>query len=85
MSIFTLGHLPVLPVQVVATVVSVGEYMSTSTMQELRYTLLTDGTSDAVLLHHLTWLLRQYTERAVQSAWADLTRSPIFPRPQIQR
>lgn len=56
-----------------------------STMQELRYTLLTDGTSDAVLLHHLTWLLRQYTERAIQPTWADLTRSPIRPQNLTER
>ena len=29
-------------------------------MQELRYTLLADGSSDRALLPILTWLLRQY-------------------------
>lgn len=41
---------------------------------ELRYTLVTDGPSDQILLEPLTWLLRQHisSKTAVQPSWADL-------------
>jgi len=45
----------------------------------IRYTLLTDGTSDAVLEHHLTWLLQQHTQSALRPQWADLSRYPHPP------
>ncbi len=44
-------------------------------MTELRYTLVTDGSADAVLIPILTWLLRENgVEYAIQSEWADLSR-----------
>jgi len=42
-------------------------------MNELQYTLVTDGSSDATLIPILTWLLRENGIRyAIQSQWADL-------------
>jgi len=43
-------------------------------MRNLRFTLVTDGSSDRVLLKPLTWLLRQHVDRdiAFQLEWADL-------------
>jgi len=42
-------------------------------MKELRYTLVTNGSSDTALLPILTWLLRsQGTSCAIQAQWADL-------------
>jgi hypothetical protein len=41
-------------------------------MRELRYTLVSDGASDQVLLPILTWLLRANGVRcAIQPEWAD--------------
>lgn len=55
-------------------------------MNELRYTLLSDGVSDRALVHILTWLLREHrVERAIQSEWADLWRLPIKPRGLVER
>ena len=50
-------------------------------MNDLKFTLLTDGSSDEVLLRHLQWLVRRNIglETTIQSEWADL-RS-IHPRP----
>ncbi len=43
-------------------------------MNDLRFTLIADGSSDRVLLHHLEWILRQTLGPlvAVQPEWADL-------------
>jgi len=42
-------------------------------MKELRYTLLSDGSSDEALLPLLTWLLQAHlVECAIQPKWADL-------------
>lgn len=42
-------------------------------MNELQYTLITDGSSDATLIPILTWLLRENgIHYAIQSQWADL-------------
>lgn len=50
-------------------------------MEELRYTLLSDGPSDKALMPILTWLLRQYvTNLPIQSRWSDLRRLPRPPR-----
>jgi hypothetical protein len=50
-------------------------------MRELRYTLLSDGSSDRALLPILTWLLReQGVDYAIQPDWADLRRLPSPPR-----
>lgn len=54
-------------------------------LRELRFTLLTDGSSDAVLQYHLEWLLRQHTQVALQPAWADLSRVPRAPRTLAER
>ena len=44
-------------------------------MSELRYTLLSDGSSDRALIPILTWLLQtQGVVRAIQSEWAELRR-----------
>lgn len=49
-------------------------------MNELRYTLLTDGTSDDALKPLLNWILReQGLASAIESDWADLRR--VNPRP----
>ena len=45
-------------------------------MRELRYTLTTDGSSDAALLPILTWLLQTNgVSCAIQAEWADLRQS----------
>lgn len=54
-------------------------------MQELRYTVVSDGSSDANLLPILTWLLRKNgVNIAIQSQWADLRRLRI-PIKDFQR
>jgi hypothetical protein len=56
-------------------------------MNDLRFTLTTDGSSDIVLLHHLRWLLRQVLEEgvAIQSQWADLRSLRQAPRGLSER
>jgi len=55
-------------------------------MRELRYTLLSDGSSDRALIPILTWLLRQHVpDTALQSEWADLRRLPEPPRKLAER
>lgn len=50
-------------------------------MEELRYTLLSDGPSDKALIPILTWLLRQhFPSLPIQSRWSDLRRLPRPPR-----
>lgn len=51
-------------------------------MKTLRYTLISDGSSDRALQHHLTWLLRQHLPdgTAISSEWADFR--PVTPRPR---
>ena len=50
-------------------------------MKEIRYTLLTDGSSDKALLPILSWLLYEHCPRyAIQNQWADLGRLPIPPK-----
>ncbi len=42
-------------------------------MKELRFSLVTDGSSDVALLPILRWLLRQHLpEHALQGTWADI-------------
>ncbi len=44
-------------------------------MMELRYTLLSDGSSDKALIPILDWLLKTHLNNlAIQSQWADLRR-----------
>ncbi len=46
-------------------------------MNEIQYTLLSDGPTDKALMPILTWLLHQHLpHRAVQREWADLRRLP---------
>ena len=50
-------------------------------MKQLRYTLLSDGSSDRGLLPILRWLLAQHLPaHAILSDWADLRRVPCPPR-----
>jgi hypothetical protein len=44
-------------------------------MKEIRYTLITDGSSDRALMPILTWLLIELGVKiAIQPTWADFTR-----------
>ena len=43
-------------------------------MDRLEFTLLSDGSSDAILLRPLTWLLEQHLSVPVNGTWADLRR-----------
>ncbi|EDX78093.1 hypothetical protein MC7420_7831 [Coleofasciculus chthonoplastes PCC 7420] len=55
-------------------------------MKEIRYTLLSDGSSDKALLPILTWLLRLHgVECAIQSQWADFRRLPQQPQDHSKR
>jgi hypothetical protein len=50
-------------------------------MDEIRYTLISDGPSDRALLPILTWVLREKGKVSlVQSEWADLRRLPQPPQ-----
>jgi hypothetical protein len=51
-------------------------------MRELRYTLVSDGSSDRALMPLLTWLLRQHLgdDCPIQPVWPDLTRLPRRPK-----
>ena len=54
-------------------------------MTELRYTLVTDGSSDIALIPILTWLLRENgVAYAIQPAWADLNRIPHQERRRLE-
>ena len=53
-------------------------------MDELRYTLVADGSSDAALLPILDWLLIENGVRCpIQPAWADLEALPLPARPGL--
>ena len=55
-------------------------------MDELRYTLLSDGPSDQALMPMLTWLLRQHLPcLPIQPRWADLRRLYCPPRALYER
>lgn len=55
-------------------------------MQEIRYTLITDGSSDRALMPILTWLLIELgVNIPIQSAWADLARLPHPPKKLADR
>ncbi len=49
-------------------------------MERLDFTLLTDGSSDAILVHPLTWMLQQHCRFAINGTWADLRRLPKPPK-----
>ena len=54
-------------------------------MTELRYTLVTDSSSDIALIPILTWLLRENgVAYAIQPAWADLNRIPHQKRRRLE-
>jgi len=55
-------------------------------MDEIRYTLISDGSSDRALLPILTWVLREKGDvRRVQPEWADLGRLPQPPQKLRER
>lgn len=55
-------------------------------MKEMRYTLLTDGSSDRALIPILSWLLYKHCpEYAIQPEWADLGRLPRPPKRLSER
>ncbi len=55
-------------------------------MKEIRYTLLTDGSSDKALIPILSWLFYQYCpDYAIQPEWADLRRLPRPPKKLSER
>ena len=55
-------------------------------MDEIRYTLISDGPSDRALLPILTWVLREKGKVSlVQSEWADLRRLPKPPQSLSER
>ena len=59
-------------------------------MNSLKFTLLTDGSSDQVLIRHLEWLVHRHLPQTttVQSEWADLRtlrEKPIGLAERIQR
>lgn len=50
-------------------------------MKTIRYTLLSDGSSDRMLMPLLDWLLSQHCpESVIESVWADLGRLPKPPK-----
>ena len=49
-------------------------------MNRLRYTLISDGSSDRMLLPVLDWLLMQHSEEVFVPQWADLARLPRPPK-----
>ena len=52
----------------------------------LRYTLLTDGRSDQVLMYPIEWLLRIHAPaRTTDGNWADLAVLPVPPKGLPQR
>ncbi len=49
-------------------------------MKSLRYTLVTDGSSDKALLPIIDWLLKEYRPNVpLAGVWADLARLPKPP------
>ncbi len=49
-------------------------------MRPIRYTLLSDGSTDKVLLHHLRWLMvANGGDRPLEPMWADLRSLPRPP------
>jgi len=52
----------------------------------LRYTLITDGSSDKALLHIINWLLEQHFPNiAYQDTWADLRNLPNPPKLLVEK
>ncbi len=51
----------------------------------MRYTLLADGSSDAVLRFILNWLIERHTTVYFEPQWADLRKLPKVPRTLTER
>jgi hypothetical protein len=49
-------------------------------MERLDFTLLADGSSDAILIQPLSWLLRRHLDIPINGTWADLRRLPSPPK-----
>jgi hypothetical protein len=49
-------------------------------MNELRYTLVADGSSDRRLIPVLTWLLQRHSSRDIAATWADFSVVRTPPR-----
>ncbi len=49
-------------------------------MDRLKFTLLTDGSSDAILKYPITWMLQQHWKAAITGTWADLRCLPNPPK-----
>lgn len=55
-------------------------------MSRLRFTLITDGSSDKTLIPVIHWLLRQhYPDQPIDGEWADLARLPSPPENLAQK
>ena len=55
-------------------------------MDEIRYSLISDGSSDRALIPILTWVLREKGNiKRVQPEWADLGRLPLPPQGLCER
>lgn len=55
-------------------------------MNELRYTLLSDGSSDSALIPILTWVLRAAgVQWAIQAEWAELRLLRVAPKSLPER
>ena len=55
-------------------------------IKEIRYTLVSDGSSDDALISPLTWLLReQGVDCAILPTWADLSRLRSRPKGLLER
>jgi hypothetical protein len=55
-------------------------------MNRIRYTLLSDGSSDKMLMPILDWLLRRHCPNyALEPEWADLPRLRLFPKKLPER
>lgn len=51
----------------------------------MRYTLLADGSSDAVLRYILNWLIERHTTACFEPQWADLRKLPKVPKTLTER
>ncbi|HLL03777.1 MAG TPA: hypothetical protein VK539_24550 [Myxococcaceae bacterium] len=54
-------------------------------MRHLRYSLLSDGSSDRALMAAIDWLLRKHSRNVFVGEWADLRRLPRPPRGLVER
>ena len=56
-------------------------------MNSLKFTLLTDGTSDQALIRHLEWLVKRHIAQSttIQSEWADLSSLREKPTGLVER